>query len=186
MHRPEIAELAAGLLPESRSALAAGVAELRRRDDSVRALLACRALPASGWRDAEIEDFMRSLAAMDANNAAGACGAGEREGRVYSGLVRARSWGLAHGVGRSGELTAAQPKAAGSSLLYRLTNALALSAVRACGIVRAEKALVVPCATGCVVVVVVGGGGGGAPPARARRWPTPQAARPPPTPLPAG
>ena len=156
MHRADVLALAAGLLPaEAASALTAGAVELRRRDEAVRTLLASRALPPVGWRDEAIEAFVASLAALDGNNTSGGVGGGEREGRVFSALVRARHWGLAHGVGRSGDLTAAQPKAAGSSVLYRLTNALALQAVRSCGITRAEAALVVPCATGLTMSLML-------------------------------
>ena len=61
-----------------------------------------RRLPADGWADEAISAFLGALAAADANQARGAAGVGEREGRVASALVRARHAGLAHGVGRSG------------------------------------------------------------------------------------
>ena len=57
-------------------------------------------------------------------------GAGEREGRVYSPLVLQRHFGLGHGIGRSGDVMEAQPKAVGSSALLRLTLRLTLDAVR--------------------------------------------------------
>lgn len=57
-------------------------------------------------------------------------GAGEREGRVYSPLVLQRHFGLGHGIGRSGDVMEAQPKAVGSSALLRLTLKLALDAIR--------------------------------------------------------
>lgn len=57
-------------------------------------------------------------------------GAGEREGRIYSTLVSARHYGLGHGIGRSGDVMEAQPKAVGSSALLRLTLRLVLDAVR--------------------------------------------------------
>lgn len=57
-------------------------------------------------------------------------GAGEREGRVYSPLVLQRHFGLGHGIGRSGDVMEAQPKAVGSSALLRLTLKLTLDAIR--------------------------------------------------------
>jgi hypothetical protein len=42
---------------------------------------------------------------MDSNNFPENCGAGEREGRIFSGMVARRCWGLAHGIGRSGLYT---------------------------------------------------------------------------------
>ena len=40
---------------------------------------------------------------------------------------------LAHGIGRSGDITAVQPKAAGSSLLMKLSNSLALDVIKLSG-----------------------------------------------------
>ncbi len=57
-------------------------------------------------------------------------GAGEREGRIYSPLVSSRHFGLGHGIGRSGDVTEAQPKAVGSSALLRLCLRLVLDAVK--------------------------------------------------------
>jgi O-phospho-L-seryl-tRNASec:L-selenocysteinyl-tRNA synthase len=54
--------------------------------------------------------FMQDVALMDTNNFIGSVGAGEREGRVASALVARRNYGLAHGVGRSGDISAEQPK----------------------------------------------------------------------------
>lgn len=53
---------------------------------------------------------------MDSNNFLANVGVGEREARVASALVRRRHYGLAHGMGRSGDLTAEQPKAAGKHI----------------------------------------------------------------------
>lgn len=61
-------------------------------------------------------------------------GVGEREGRVYSSLVSRRHYGLTHGVGRSGDLTAEQPKAAGSSLLSKITHLLVRHALKIAGL----------------------------------------------------
>ena len=41
---------------------------------------------------------------------------------------------MGHGIGRSGELTEVQPKAAGSSLIYKLTNALTLHILKESGL----------------------------------------------------
>lgn len=47
---------------------------------------------------------------MDSNNFPQNVGVGEREGRVACPLVRRRHYGLSHGVGRSGDIAAVQPK----------------------------------------------------------------------------
>ena len=53
--------------------------------------------------------------------------------RVLPGLVSRRHFHMGHGIGRSGDLTEPQPKAAGSSVINRLTNDLALDALRVAG-----------------------------------------------------
>ena len=61
---------------------------------------------------------------MDSNNGPHHVGIGEREGKIISQMVHDRNYGLVHGIGRSGNIYDLQPKAAGSSLLNRLTNSL--------------------------------------------------------------
>lgn len=70
---------------------------------------------------------------MDSNNYAKSCGLGEREGRVYSGLVSRRNYGFSHGIGRSGDIAELQPKAIGSSILNKLTNELLLDFLKISG-----------------------------------------------------
>jgi O-phospho-L-seryl-tRNASec:L-selenocysteinyl-tRNA synthase len=108
----------------------------RQRENLVTVLLSQRRLPEEGWDRVTIELFLREIASMDSNNFIGAAGVGEREGRIVSSLVRDRYFGLGHGVGRSGDLAAEQPKAAGSSVLQRLANYLALDALRTAGLTR--------------------------------------------------
>ena len=47
---------------------------------------------------------------MDSNNFLGNVGVGEREAKVACRLVSQRHYGLAHGMGRSGDIAAEQPK----------------------------------------------------------------------------
>ena len=88
---------------------------------------------------------------MDSNNFPDNVGVGEREARVASVLVARRHWGLAHGIGRSGDIAAEQPKAAGSSLLAKLTHLLAADALELAGMKEVGSALVVPLATGMAI-----------------------------------
>src|SRR6056297_3964519 len=97
-------------------------AGVRKRHGYFRRLVSHRRLPPDGWDDATIEGVLHDLAMMDSNNFLGNVGVGEREARVYSSLVRRRHYGLGHGMGRSGDIMEPQPKAAGSSLLVKLTN----------------------------------------------------------------
>ena len=47
---------------------------------------------------------------MDSNNFIGNAGVGEREARLVCPFVRERYYGLGHGIGRSGDISAEQPK----------------------------------------------------------------------------
>jgi O-phospho-L-seryl-tRNASec:L-selenocysteinyl-tRNA synthase len=122
--------------------------EAGRRAALLTNLLSQRRLPAKGWTNEQIELLLHELAAMDSNNYAGHIGLGEREGRVFSELVRRRSFSFAHGVGRSGELAAVQPKAAGSSLYAKACEWLALHALRIAGLTEVTACAILPTATG--------------------------------------
>ncbi|GMF15727.1 unnamed protein product [Phytophthora lilii] len=132
-----------------------GLDGLRSREKQVTTLLAQRRLPDEGWDDASVELLLQTLAAMDSNNFRGSAGAGEREARVFSPLVARRHFHLAHGVGRSGDVAAVQPKAAGSSLLVQLANALAKDVLRLAGMRAVQAALVLPVATGMSLTLVL-------------------------------
>ncbi|KAL8430135.1 hypothetical protein Efla_001799 [Eimeria flavescens] len=107
-----------------------------------------RQLPVQGWSSLDVKQLLLELAAADANSQISQAAVGEREGRVYSELVAERHFHFSHGIGRSGDIFALQPKAVGSSLLYRLTGHLCLHAVRLCGIQAAARCLPLPLATG--------------------------------------
>ena len=92
---------------------------------------------------------------MDSNNFIDNVGLGEREARVASELVARRHYRLAHGIGRSGEVAAEQPKAAGSSLLAKLTNSLASDALCIAGIGDIGPVLTLPLATGMALMVTL-------------------------------
>ena len=174
--------LAAGLV--SAAYINQGSQALARRRKRIKSLLSQRRLPAEGWDDASIELLLqvrssgsRSLPAppprqaltaglsaptplqeaalMDSNNFLDNVGVGEREARVASELVARRHYRLAHGIGRSGDIAAEQPKAAGSSLLARLTHLLAADALEAAGMAEVGAALVVPLATGMALTATL-------------------------------
>uniref|UniRef100_A0A3P8Z5V6 O-phosphoseryl-tRNA(Sec) selenium transferase n=1 Tax=Esox lucius TaxID=8010 RepID=A0A3P8Z5V6_ESOLU len=118
----------------------------RSHEQLIRMLLEQGKCPEEGWSESTIELFLNELAVMDSNNFLGNCGVGEREGRVASSLVARRHYRLIHGIGRSGDIAAIQPKAAGSSLLNKLTNSVVLDVLKLSGIV--ASCFVVPMATG--------------------------------------
>lgn len=132
-----------------------GKENLRSLHRIVRCMLAQRACPELGVSDVMVEHILTQLALLDTNNFEDHIGGGEREGRVVAPLVRRRTFGLSHGVGRSGNLTEDQPKAAGSSLLYHLTNLLTLDLLKLSGARSFTGALCVPMATGMTITVVL-------------------------------
>lgn len=127
----------------------------RVRESLLASLLAQRRLPESGWDETSIELLLHELAGLDSNNFRGNAGVGEREGRVLCPLVARRHYRLAHGIGRSGDIAEVQPKAAGSSLLAKLANALALDLLRRAGAPSLGSALVLPLATGMSIGLVL-------------------------------
>ena len=101
-----------------------GIQSIRTRQNKLLSLLTHKKLPKQGLDDGTIEFIVQELSIMDSNNFPANVGVGEREGRVYSSLVARRHYGLSHGIGRSGDIAEQQPKAAGSSIIYKLTNTM--------------------------------------------------------------
>ncbi|EAN86829.1 putative O-phosphoseryl-tRNA(Sec) selenium transferase [Trypanosoma cruzi] len=133
----------------------AGGEALRANERLVRSVLAQRRCPEKGMSDVAIEWLLHQLALMDTNNFPAHVGAGEREGRVAAPLVARRNYGLAHGIGRSGDILSDQPKAAGSSLIHKLTNCMMLDLLRLAGAPSIESAVVFPMATGMTLSLVL-------------------------------
>eukprot|EP00873_Tetraselmis_striata_P018425 jgi/Tetstr1/438689/TSEL_027239.t1 len=150
---PDNCKLAEGLV--SRSYVAQGAQGLARREKLIKALLSQRRMPAEGWDEATVEMFLADVALMDSNNFKDNVGVGEREARVACPAVARRHFRLAHGIGRSGDVAAEQPKAAGSSLLAKLTNLLVADAMRIAGMGDIGAVSVVPLATGMALTLTI-------------------------------
>jgi O-phospho-L-seryl-tRNASec:L-selenocysteinyl-tRNA synthase len=125
----------------------------RARESMVKSLLAQRRMPETGWDEGTLRLLLQEIALMDSNTFVGNAGVGEREARIVCPLVAQRHFGLGHGVGRSGDIAEEQPKAAGSSLLYKLTNNLAQDALRRAGATGVCDALALPLATGMTLTL---------------------------------
>ncbi|KAH8307647.1 hypothetical protein KR044_006845 [Drosophila immigrans] len=130
-----------------------GLAAQRQRQRSFKELLEKRKLPECGWRDEEIETLVHELAALDSNNFRHNVGLGEREARIACKLVARRHYNFGHGIGRSGDLLEAQPKAAGSTLLANLTIALLLDLMQSLGMRSCRGCFLVPMATGMTLTL---------------------------------
>uniref|UniRef100_A0A182NSL0 O-phosphoseryl-tRNA(Sec) selenium transferase n=1 Tax=Anopheles dirus TaxID=7168 RepID=A0A182NSL0_9DIPT len=153
MNDTTLKSIAKSLVPENYLALANDARQ--ERDKQIKVLLEQRKLPLSGWSEPMIEYMISELALLDTNNFPSRCGVGEREGRVICDLVRRRHYNFAHGIGRSGNLMDAQPKAAGSTIMSNLTNNLVRDLICSIGIPTCTKAIVVPLATGMTVMLTL-------------------------------
>lgn len=111
-------------------------------------LLEQKAVPKKPWSDEQIEFFLQILSQMDTDKDMEAARVGEREARISSKIHLKTSAGFCHGVGRSGFLTAPQPKAPGASMMYEITNYLARNFFKNFGLPNIKDAIVVPLCTG--------------------------------------
>lgn len=111
-----------------------GIQNERARINLIKKLINNRKLPQHGWSDAFIEQFIQELSILDSNNFLTNAGVGEREGRIFSNIVLKRNFNLSHGIGRSGDINEVQPKAAGSSVIYKLTTYMVLHALEIAGL----------------------------------------------------
>ncbi len=105
-------------------------------------------VPTNPWTDEQIEFLLNVLSQMDTDKDMNASQVGEREARIASPLHLKISGGFCHGVGRSGFLTAPQPKAPGGSIMYEITNYLARDIMRNFGLPNIKAAIITPVATG--------------------------------------
>lgn len=116
--------------------------------DPIRRLLDQRCVPDTGWTPKQIDLFLAMLSSMDTDKDDRAARVGEREGRTASDHVLSLASGFSHGIGRSGEIAAVQPKAAGGSILNELTSRMATSMLKKIGLPAIDSAIVLPMATG--------------------------------------
>jgi len=122
----------------------------------VRDVLNRRIFPESSLSDSQIELMVQILSSMDTDKDPDAARVGEREARVASPYVGKLAANFNHGIGRSGQLTAPQPKAAGASLMQQVANSTALDAIRKLGLSNVKSGLVIPLSTGMSIALVFG------------------------------
>jgi len=63
-------------------------------------------MPVEPFDELTIRILLDRIAQMDSNNFADNAGVGEREGRIFSTIVREKNLSLGHGIGRSGDVNA--------------------------------------------------------------------------------
>ena len=123
----------------------------------VRDVLNRRLFPDSPLNDSQIDLMLKILSSMDTDKDPDAVRVGEREARIFSAYVGSLAAGFNHGVGRSGQLDAAQPKAVGASIMQQVANSVALDAIKKLGLSNCRAGLVTPLSTGMSLALVLSG-----------------------------
>jgi O-phospho-L-seryl-tRNASec:L-selenocysteinyl-tRNA synthase len=113
-------------------------------------------VPKEPWSDEQIIFLLQILSNMDTDKDPQASRVGEREARIASKLHLKTSGGFCHGIGRSGFLTAPQPKAPGGSIMYEISNYLARNFLKNFGLPNIKEAIVVPLSTGMSLALCLG------------------------------
>lgn len=122
----------------------------------IKILFEQKSVPINPWNDEQIEFLLETLSNMDTDKDTNAARVGEREARIASKLQLKTSSGFCHGIGRSGFLTAPQPKAPGGSIMYEISNYLARDLLRNFGLPNIKEAIVVPLCTGMSLSLALG------------------------------
>ena len=122
----------------------------------IRDVLNRRVFPDKSLTDAQLELMVQILSSMDTDKDPEAARVGEREGRIASPFIGALAAGFNHGIGRSGQLSAPQPKAAGASLMQQVANTVALDAIRKLGLSNVKAGIVTPLSTGMTLALALG------------------------------
>jgi O-phospho-L-seryl-tRNASec:L-selenocysteinyl-tRNA synthase len=122
----------------------------------IKILFEQRSVPVEPWSKEQIEFLLLTLSNMDTDKDRNAARVGEREARIASNLHLKTSAGFCHGIGRSGFLTAPQPKAPGGSIMYEISNYLARDILRKLGLPNIKDSIVVPLCTGMSLSLILG------------------------------
>lgn len=142
-----------GLIPQNM--LERGTIVLESQLDPLRILFEQRKIPEEGWSDSQIRLLLTILSMMDTDKDPQAARVGEREARVASPLVSGLASDFCHGIGRSGEIYAAQPKAPGASIMYTMVNKLASDAIQRFGAPNLKHSLLLPLPTGMSIGLTI-------------------------------
>ena len=121
----------------------------------VRDVLNRRQFPAKALTDLQLEMMLQLLSSLDTDKDPEAARVGEREARVASPFIGRLSAGFNHGIGRSGQLAAPQPKAPGASLMQQVANNVALDAIRKLGLSNVKSGIVTPLSTGMSISLIL-------------------------------
>lgn len=122
----------------------------------IRDILNRRQFPLRPLTELQVEWMLQVLSSLDTDKDPKAIRVGEREARVASPLIARLAAGFNHGIGRSGHVTAPQPKAAGASLMQQVCNTMATDAIRRLGTPNVKRGIVLPLSTGMSIALTFG------------------------------
>lgn len=125
----------------------------KQRTSMFNTLLTSKRAPEIGWDVSSIRLFLEELSSLDSNSSPSNVGVGDREGRVYSTILSSKC-NFAHGMGRSGHVTAVQPKAPGSSVIVQLVNRMVKDLLKIQGL-ESDDVIVLPVATGMALATAI-------------------------------
>ncbi len=114
----------------------------------LRSVLHQQRFPDRSLTDLQIDLLLKILSSLDTDKDPEAARVGEREARIASPLVGELAAGFNHGVGRSGHVSAPQPKAPGASIMQEIANQVSLDAMRRLGLSNVHSGIVLPLSTG--------------------------------------
>ncbi|NHI82972.1 MAG: O-phosphoseryl-tRNA(Sec) selenium transferase [Candidatus Thorarchaeota archaeon] len=121
----------------------------------IRDVLNRRVFPDDSLSDEQLDILLKLLSSMDTDKDPEAARVGEREARIASPFVGMLSSGFNHGIGRSGHVTAAQPKAPGASLMQQVASSVALDAIRKLGLGSVKGGFISPLSTGMSIALTL-------------------------------
>lgn len=121
----------------------------------IKDILNRRRFPDGAFTESQVEMLFKLLSSMDSDKDSQAARVGEREGRTVSPLLDRLSAGFNHGIGRSGHLTAPQPKAVGATQMQIIANQVALDAIKRLGLPNVRAGFVAPLSTGMSIGLVL-------------------------------
>ncbi|ENN96720.1 O-phosphoseryl-tRNA(Sec) selenium transferase [Methanocaldococcus villosus KIN24-T80] len=133
-----------GLIPENMEKR--GKLTLKDNLNIIEEIFNQRKIPKEGLDDDKIKLLLKILSLMDTDKDPKVIQIGEREARIASRIQNELVAGFCHGIGRSGNLIDAQPKAPGASIMYALTNKILENFLKNLGL--KVNAIATPVATG--------------------------------------
>ena len=113
-------------------------------------------IPTNGWSELWINHLLQEISLMDSNNFQdnGSTTVDDNQ-MILSPLVARNHFYLKHGIGKTGDITSVQPKAAGTSLLSKIANSFAGDVMKMQGVTSASCCLLMPVDIGMTLMMTL-------------------------------